>query len=61
MIDGPITRLAFEAYSETQLKPTLRTGDVVILCWSGFLRRDDPMRQDGGIRIFALCMRTHMR
>ena len=31
VIDGPITRLAFEAYSETQLAPTLRTGDVVIL------------------------------
>ena len=31
VIDGPITRLAFEAYIETQLAPTLRTGDVVIL------------------------------
>nr|WP_245435779.1 IS630 family transposase [Microvirga calopogonii] len=29
--DGPITRLAFEAYIETQLAPTLRQGDVVIL------------------------------
>ena len=31
VIDGPITRLAFEAYIETQLAPTLRDGDVVIL------------------------------
>ena len=31
MIDGPITRLAFEAYIETQLAPTLHQGDVVIL------------------------------
>jgi transposase len=31
VIDGPITRLAFEAYIETQLAPTLRKGDVVIL------------------------------
>ena len=31
IIDGPITRLAFEAYIETQLAPTLRSGDVVIL------------------------------
>jgi transposase len=31
MIDGPITRLAFEAYIETQLALTLHNGDVVIL------------------------------
>ena len=31
IIDGPITRLAFEAYIETQLAPTLAEGDVVIL------------------------------
>jgi transposase len=31
VIDGPITRLAFEACIETQLAPTLRQGDVVIL------------------------------
>src|SRR3712207_3786159 len=31
VIDGPITRLAFEAYIETQLAPTLQKGDVVIL------------------------------
>src|SRR5215212_10118222 len=31
VIDGPITRLAFEAYIETQLAPTLCKGDVVIL------------------------------
>ena len=31
MIDGPITRLSFEAYIETQLAPTLSKGDVVIL------------------------------
>jgi transposase len=31
VIDGPITRLSFEAYIETQLVPTLREGDVVIL------------------------------
>jgi transposase len=31
VIDGPITRLAFEAYIETQLSPTLAEGDVVIL------------------------------
>jgi transposase len=31
VIDGPITRLAFEAYIETQLAPTLHQGDVVIL------------------------------
>ncbi|MFC5483222.1 IS630 family transposase [Microvirga aerilata] len=31
IIDGPITRLAFEAYIETQLAPTLHQGDVVIL------------------------------
>lgn len=29
--DGPITRSAFEAYIETQLAPTPRKGDVVIL------------------------------
>jgi transposase len=31
VIDGPITRLAFEAYIETQLAPPLHKGDVVIL------------------------------
>jgi transposase len=31
IIDGPITRLSFEAYIETQLAPTLHHGDVVIL------------------------------
>ena len=31
VIDGPITRLAFETYIETQLAPTLQKGDVVIL------------------------------
>ncbi len=31
VIDGPITRLSFEVYIETQLAPTLRKGDVVIL------------------------------
>ena len=31
MIDGPITRLAFDIYIETQLAPTLAKGDVVIL------------------------------
>jgi transposase len=31
VIDGPITRSAFEAYIETQLAPTLSKGDVVIL------------------------------
>ena len=31
IIDGPITRLAFETYIETQLAPSLRQGDVVIL------------------------------
>jgi hypothetical protein len=31
VIDGPITRLALEAYIETQLAPTLRKGDLVIL------------------------------
>jgi transposase len=31
VIDGPITRAAFEAYIETQLAPTLVRGDVVIL------------------------------
>ncbi len=31
IIDGPITRLAFEAYIATQLAPTLRQGDVVML------------------------------
>ncbi|PVE20225.1 IS630 family transposase [Microvirga sp. KLBC 81] len=31
VIDGPITREAFETYIETQLAPTLRKGDVVIL------------------------------
>jgi len=31
VIDGPITRTAFDTYIETQLAPTLRTGDVVIL------------------------------
>ncbi len=31
IIDGPITRQAFEVYIETQLAPTLRKGDVVIL------------------------------
>jgi transposase len=31
VIDGPITRSAFEVYIETQLAPTLRQGDVVIL------------------------------
>ena len=31
IIDGPITRLAFDTYIETQLAPTLHQGDVVIL------------------------------
>ena len=31
IIDGPITRSAFDIYIETQLAPTLRQGDVVIL------------------------------
>ena len=31
IIDGPITRSAFDAYIETQLVPTLTKGDVVIL------------------------------
>jgi transposase len=31
IIDGPITRAAFDTYIETQLAPTLRKGDVVIL------------------------------
>ncbi len=31
IIDGPITRSAFEVYIETQLAPTLSKGDVVIL------------------------------
>jgi transposase len=31
VIDGPITRAAFDTYIETQLAPTLRHGDVVIL------------------------------
>jgi transposase len=31
IIDGPITRAAFDTYIATQLAPTLRRGDVVIL------------------------------
>jgi transposase len=31
VIDGPINRLAFNSYVETQLAPTLTKGDVVIL------------------------------
>lgn len=31
VIDGPMTRQIFETYVETQLAPTLSTGDVVIL------------------------------
>jgi transposase len=31
VIEGPITRAAFEAYVETQLAPTLNRGDVVVL------------------------------
>ena len=31
VIDGPLHRAAFDAYIETQLAPTLRKGDVVIL------------------------------
>jgi DDE superfamily endonuclease len=31
IIDGPITRLAFETYIETRLAPSLHKGDVVIL------------------------------
>ena len=31
ILDGPITRSAFDTYIETQLAPTLRQGDVVIL------------------------------
>lgn len=31
MIDGPIDRTAFDLYIETQLAPTLRKGDIVIL------------------------------
>jgi transposase len=31
ILDGPITRPAFDAYIETQLAPTLAKGDVVIL------------------------------
>ena len=31
VLDGPINRAAFDAWVETQLAPTLRKGDVVIL------------------------------
>ncbi len=31
VIDGPINRSVFDAYVETQLAPTLRKGDVVIM------------------------------
>lgn len=31
VLDGPMNRRAFETYVETQLAPTLRKGDVVIL------------------------------
>lgn len=31
LIDGPINRVAFNIYVETQLAPTLRRGDIVIL------------------------------
>jgi transposase len=31
VVDGPLTRRAFEKYVETQLAPTLSKGDVVIL------------------------------
>ncbi len=31
IIAGPITRLAFDIYIETQLAPTLQEGDLVIL------------------------------
>lgn len=31
VLDGPMNRLAFEAYIETQLAPTLSPGDVVIM------------------------------
>jgi transposase len=31
VLDGPMNRLAFERYVETQLAPTLSTGDVVIM------------------------------
>jgi hypothetical protein len=31
VIDGPIIRLAFDVYIETQLAPTLRQGDVGML------------------------------
>jgi transposase len=31
VIDGSVTRSAFDIYIETQLAPTLRQGDVVIL------------------------------
>jgi transposase len=31
VLDGPINRAAFDAWVETQLAPTLRRGDVVIL------------------------------
>lgn len=30
VLDGPMNRIAFEAYIETQLAPTLQPGDVVI-------------------------------
>tara|TARA_R110001599_G_scaffold72568_4_gene201271 strand:- start:429 stop:797 length:369 start_codon:yes stop_codon:yes gene_type:complete len=31
VLDGPMNRAAFDAYIETQLAPTLNSGDVVIL------------------------------
>jgi hypothetical protein len=31
IIDGPITRSAFDIHIETQLAPTLRKGDMVIV------------------------------
>lgn len=31
VIDGPMDRIAFDLYIETQLAPTLREGDIVIL------------------------------
>ena len=42
IIDGPMTRQTFETYVETQLAPTRRQGDVVILTTCQFTRVRRP-------------------
>jgi hypothetical protein len=45
VIDAPMNRAIFETYVETQLAPTLKPGDVVILDTSPAIKASGPKRR----------------